>query len=162
MSISYFLYIPQIPGSSQNPLHPRTIEITNFSWGTNQIGKFVQNPATQRVVKLPEAQPQNVSFGTGQTIASPLLFAQVGAGSRLPQATVYGLSPGDTQDFMILVFTDVLFTSMTAGSNGGDLPTEIYSMEYLTSTYTYVPKNEKGEFLAPVTRRFDSTNQSVG
>jgi type VI secretion system secreted protein Hcp len=155
MASDIFAKIGDIKGESQDDKHKDEIDVLSFSWGVSQTGTLAHGGGGGEG----KAQFNDFNFTTNVSKASPALFLACASGQHIKDATIAVRRAGDNkaqQDYLILKMTDVLVSSyQTAGSSGGDRPTENVSMAFAKVEFTYKPQKPDGSLDAGITTGWD-------
>ncbi len=146
MAVDYFLKIDGIPGESQDHKHKDEIQLMSWSWGESQHGTMAFGGGGG----AGKVQMQDFTFVMHVNKASPKLLLACANGEHIKNAIMTARKAGkDQQDYLKLVFTDILISSFQTGGSG-DLPTDSISLNYSKIEYEYKEQNVDGTLKGPV------------
>ena len=136
-AVSMFLDIPGVSGESTDPVHTNQMDVLAWSWGMSNSGS-AQVGGSGGTGKV---NFQDVSFTKYVDTASPLLMLHCANGVHFTTATLYVLKSGATpNDYIKIIMTDVLVTSVSSGGSGGeDRLTENVSLNFAKVEFDYTP-----------------------
>jgi type VI secretion system secreted protein Hcp len=153
MASDFLLEIDGIEGESQDTKHPKTVEVSSFSWGISQAGSF----ASGHGGGVGKASFQDLHFTSHVGKASPKLALACATGQHIAKATLFVRKAGeDPQDYYKVILEDVLVSSyQSAGSSGGDLPSDGFSFNYAKIEFDYSVQDAKGKIAAPIIMKYN-------
>lgn len=137
MSVNYYLYINNIVGETDDQLHKGWIQIEGFNLSFNQLN----DPAKGEKSSVFAA---NVAFSKGTSRVSPLLLTLITEGKVVPSVLVHGHIDGDSRDYLVWSYKQVVFKNILIGASGGDPSKESYTFEYQSVRHEYYPKMPDG------------------
>ncbi|SRR5258706_3746019 len=121
----YFLKIEKVDGESTDDSHKGEIELLSWSFGGSNPGSFDSNSGggTGRVAL------SDFTFMALQSKASPILFKYCCSGEHIPKATlVCRKAGGSQQEFLTIVMSPVLVSSIQSSASGGGDPKPMESV----------------------------------
>jgi type VI secretion system secreted protein Hcp len=133
----YFLELSGIKGESVDKQFKDAIDVQSFSWGVQNSGK---------------PHFQDLAIAKSVDAASPQLLLRAASGDPIATAklTVRKAGPSPAP-YLTLCLTDARVTSLsTAGSSGGDRPTESVTFSYSTIVESYRRQNADGSLAPPI------------
>jgi len=132
-----FLKLDGIKGESSDSVHPETIEIESFSWGTS-------NTNTAAGGGQGKASFSDIHFVTKLSKASPRLLSACAGGTNILSATLYARNPASTnQEYYQITLENIQISSLkqtgqsAASTNSTDRPTEQVSFAFSKITMSY-------------------------
>lgn len=134
-----FLKLDGVEGESGDANHRNEIEILSFQWGmTLQGTNTTANGAGGGAGKV---SLQDVHFVAKVSKASPKLMLACATGQHIESASFTIRSP-DGRDYLFIKLKPVYITSYQTGGSSGDIvPTDQFSLNFTTITYTYVARD---------------------
>jgi type VI secretion system secreted protein Hcp len=146
MAVDYFIKIGEVKGESKDKKYSDWIDVLSWSWGMSQSGSFGYGGGggTGKV------NIQDVSFMKRVDTASPDIMKHCAAGEHYPEATLIGRAAGGTQggpvEYMKIVLTDVIITSVQHSASGGadERPMESISLNFAKVAATYTGQEQTG------------------
>jgi type VI secretion system secreted protein Hcp len=126
MASDYLLELDGIKGESKDDFHRGTLQIESFSWG-------VSNSATGAGIGHKQFE-----FTKKVDKSSPLLFQSCCTGKHIPKAVLYGRkSTAEPSAYYTVTLTDVLISSYLGDAEGGDIPSDSFSLNYAKIKFDY-------------------------
>jgi len=123
----------------------------SWSWGESQTGTMSAGGGGGSG----KVHMQDFTFVMSVNKASPKLLLACANGEHIKNATMTARKAGkDQQDYLKIVFTDVLVSSFQTGGSG-DLPTDSISLNYTKIEYEYKEQNIDGTLKGPVKVHYD-------
>jgi type VI secretion system secreted protein Hcp len=138
-ALDMFLKVDGIPGESHDRQHRGEIDVLAWSWG-------LSNPANVGSEGSGKVSAQNFSFTKYLDRSSPILLQHVASGRHVANAVLTVRHAGEQPvDVLKMCFTNVVFTSLSAGGSGGeDRLTENVTFAFSQLEEKYTPQNESG------------------
>ncbi len=133
-AVDYFIKIDGIDGESQDKKHKGEVDVLAFSWGETRTGAQGGGGGGAGKVSV-----QDFRFSARTSKASPKLFLACATGEHIKKAVFTGRRAGQQQDFLTLLFTEVLVTSFQiGGSETADLsPVDEISLNFAKIEFEY-------------------------
>ncbi len=157
--VDYFLKIDGVDGESTDSKHKGEIQIESWSIGATNASSFTSGGgggAGKSVL-------QDLHIVKKTDKASAKLLTACCTGEHLKTATlVCRKAGGDQQEFLTLVLSPILITSLQAGGAAGAdvIPTEQVSIAYGKLEYKYKPQDDKGALGGEVIGGWDVTTNT--
>jgi type VI secretion system secreted protein Hcp len=143
MPFDSFIKIDGIPGDSSDKSHPKSIEVSSFSWGES-------NSTTPRSsgggMGSGKVSMQDFHFTMRTSIASPQLMLACASGQHIKDATLTVRKAGATQqDYLIVKLDDCLISSYSlSGAEGDDDPADEISLAFVKIDFVVREQDEGG------------------
>lgn len=138
--VDYYLQIDDIKGESADEDHRDWIEVLSYSWGASSAG----TAATGAGAAAARSTISDLTFVTGLSAASPLLFLATMDGRHIASAVLEGVTAGENRNrFLELRMSDVVITSYQSGGSSS-LPTDSASLAFAKITYSYWQQKADG------------------
>lgn len=117
MAVDMFLKIGDVKGESTDHKHKEEVDVLAWSWGLSQSGSMHMGGGGG----AGKVNVQDISLTKYIDKASPVLMQKCCSGKHFPEATLTVRKAGDKPlDYLKVVMTDVLITSVSTGASGGD------------------------------------------
>jgi type VI secretion system secreted protein Hcp len=152
-----YLKIESIPGESRDTVkHKDWIEIESFSFGMSRTASLPGGQAG--MLKL-----DSVSVRKSIDKSSPILMLKTCIGENIPEAVLEyqkTLPTGEDAVYLKIKMSDLLVSgySLSGGGGGGSsLPVDSLSLNFTKIEMTYIPYDDAGNPLEPVTAQCDFT-----
>jgi type VI secretion system secreted protein Hcp len=147
-----FLSLEGIPGESTDGRHRDEIEVLSFNLAIAQQAAHLGGGAGAGKVEM-----KDLLIVKAVDKASPRLFLACAAGERLKKAVLTVRRPGgDRADYLRIVLTDVLVTSVRLGGGGAEgRPQEEVSLDYGRIELEYTAVDQAGKGQGPVRAGWD-------
>lgn len=157
-----FIKLGDIKGESTGTGREDEIHVLGWSWGvtvgtagTVSTDESTIDPAGTREgeassTESTEVQRQEFKLTKFIDKASPKLYQFLASGNTMPeiQLTVQNEAEGQARtEYLIIVMTNVMVTSVNASGGGGDRPTETVTLNFAEIKWTYIEQDSSG---APV------------
>lgn len=142
-----------IPGESQDKDHHDQVDLLAWSWGMSNSGTTHSGGGGG----AGKASFQDINLTKYVDKSTPLLMLNCAKGAHIPKATVYVRKSGQPPiEYIKIVMTDVLVTSVSTGGSGGqDRLTENISLNFAQVEFDYVPTNKAGGADKPILFKWD-------
>lgn len=153
-AVDYFLKLEGIEGESQDAKHKGEIDIESWSWGESQTGTGASGGGHG----AGKVSMQDFHFVMKVNKSSPKLLLACASGEHIKKATLTCRKAGkDQQEFLKVVFSDVLVSSyQTGGSGHSDIvPTDQISLNFAKLEYEYREQKADGTLAGPVKAGWD-------
>ncbi len=142
MAADMFIKIGSIEGESISDGHKKDIDVLGWSWGMSNSG----SAHTGGGAGAGKVSVQDLSFVKYIDKASTNLIVGCCKGTHYPEATLVVRKAGGTPlEYMKIIMTEVLITSVSTGGGGGeDRLTENISLNFAKFKVIYQPQDSKG------------------
>lgn len=143
MAVDMFMDLKGVTGESQDSKHKGQIDVLAWSWGASNSGTFHMGGGGGSG----KANVQDISFTKYVDLSTTTLWEGCMMGKHYDSATLTCRKAGGTNpvDFLVIVMTDVLITSVTTGGSGGeDRLTENVSVNFAKVQVTYTEQSKTG------------------
>jgi type VI secretion system secreted protein Hcp len=143
MPFDSFIKIDGIPGESSDKSHPKSIEVSSFSWGES-------NSTTPRSsgggMGTGKVSMQDFHFTMKTSTASPQLMLACANGQHIKEATLSVRKAGATQqDYLIVKLNDCLISSYSLGGASEDPdPVDEISLAFVKIDFVVRSQSETG------------------
>lgn len=128
MASDYLLELDGIKGESKDDFKRGNLQIESFSWGVSNAGASGAGVGHK-----------GFHFTKKVDKASPMLFQKCCTGAHIPKAVLYGRkSTADPASYYTITLTDILISSYEGGAEGGDVPTDSFSLNYSKIKFDYI------------------------
>jgi type VI secretion system secreted protein Hcp len=144
----------EIKGDSVVEGHKDELQIQSFSWGVSNSGS--RHMGTGGGTGKGNFGDMSVMMFTDRS--SPALMLAVGTGAHIDTATLVVRKAGGDEavDFLKFTMTDCLVSSWsTSGSNGSDVSTDSFSVNFAHVQFEFVPQGAAGGAEGSVSHAFD-------
>jgi type VI secretion system secreted protein Hcp len=153
-AVDYFLKLEGVEGESNDEKHKNEIDLLSWSWGETQGGTMAYGGGGG----AGKVSMQDFHFVMKVNKASPKLFLACATGEHIKKATLICRKAGkDQQEFLKVVFTDLLVSSFQTGGSGGSdiIPLDQISMNFSKIEFEYKPQKQDGSLDAAVKAGYD-------
>lgn len=142
MSVDMFLKIKGVDGESVDSAHAKEIDIQSWTWGLSQS----VTTHTARGGGAGKVSVSDVSITKLVDKATPNLMKACCTGRHFDEAVITVRKAGDKPlEYIVLTMKDVIISNLNInGANGGDLVTEVLSLNFAEFSYVYVPQKKDG------------------
>jgi len=152
MASDIFAKIGDIKGESLDDKHKDEIEVLSFSWGVSNAGSMGYGSGGGEG----KATFHDLSFTHKVDKASPVLMQACATGVHLKDGTITVRKAGKgQQEFLVIKMNDVIITSVTHGSAGGDGASENVSIAFAKVAVEYKPQKADGSLDAGIHFKYD-------
>ncbi|HKB12294.1 MAG TPA: type VI secretion system tube protein Hcp [Vicinamibacterales bacterium] len=152
MAADTFAKLGDIKGESLDDKHKDEIEVLSFSWGVANAGSMGYGSGGGEG----KATFHDLSFTHKIDKASPVLMQACATGVHLKDGTITVRKAGKgQQEFLIIKMNDVIVTSVTHGSSGGDGASENVSIAFAKVAVEYKPQKADGSLDAGIHFKYD-------
>jgi type VI secretion system secreted protein Hcp len=152
MASDIFAKIGDIKGESLDDKHKDEIEVLSFSWGVSNAGSMASGSGGGEG----KASFHDLSFVHNVDKASPVLMQACATGTHMKEATITHRKAGKgQQEFLIVKMNDVIVTSVTHGSSGGNGHSENVSLAFAKVNVEYKPQKADGSLDAGIHFKYD-------
>jgi type VI secretion system secreted protein Hcp len=152
MASDIFAKLGDIKGESIDDKHKDEIEVLSFSWGVSNAGSMGYGTGGGEG----KATFHDLSFTHKVDKASPVLMQACATGVHLKDATITHRKAGKgQQEFLVIKMNDVIITSVTHGSAGGDGASENVSIAFAKVAVEYKPQKADGSLDAGIHFKYD-------
>ncbi|MDX6588007.1 MAG: type secretion system secreted protein Hcp [Solirubrobacterales bacterium] len=128
MASDYLLELDGIKGESKDDFKRGNLQIESFSWGVSNAGASGQGVSHKAF-----------HFTKKVDKSSPLLFQTCCTGKHIPKAVLYGRkSTTDPASYYTITLTDILISGYEGETEGGDIPTDSFSLNYSKIKFDYI------------------------
>lgn len=152
-AVDMFLKLNGIEGESQDSAHSKEIDVLAWSWGGRAAATLSGSVPTAG-----NAHNDELAITKFVDKATPALMLRMVTGTLISDATLTVRTNGTTPvEYIKIVFTNVLVTSLSTGSSGGeDRPTEEVTFFFGKVAFTYTPQDPTtGKAGTPITTTWD-------
>ena len=143
MAVDMFIKIGDLKGESQDKVHADEIDVLAWSWGMSQSGTMhVGGGGGAGKVAV-----QDLSITKWIDKSSAPLMQACSQGDQYKEAklTVRKAGGKSPLEYVILIMTDVIVTSISLGGSGGeDRLTENITLNFASYKYEYQPQKPDG------------------
>jgi len=153
-AVDYFLKLDGIDGESADSKHKGDIDLQSFSWGASQSGSFSSGGGGG----AGKVSMQDFHFVMNMNKASPKLMLTCATGEHIKKATLVCRKAGtDQQEYLKVVFTDVLVSSYQTGASagGGSGPTDQISLNFAKVEFEYKEQKVDGSLGGAIKAGYD-------
>lgn len=142
MAVDMFIKIGSIEGESISEGHKKEIDVLAWNWGMSNSGSAHAGGGAG----AGKVNVQDLSLTKYVDKASTNLIVACCKGTHYPEATLVVRKAGGTPlEYMKIILTEVLITSVSTGGNGGsDRLTENVSLNFAKFKVVYQPQDSKG------------------
>jgi len=152
MAADTFAKLGDIKGESLDDKHKDEIELLSFSWGVSNAGSMNYGSGGGEG----KATFHDLSFTHKIDKASPVLMQACATGVHLKDGTITVRKAGKgQQEFLVIKMNDVIITSVTHGSAGGDGASENVSIAFAKVAVEYKPQKADGSLDAGIHFKYD-------
>jgi type VI secretion system secreted protein Hcp len=152
MASDTFAKLGDIKGESLDDKHKDEIEVLSFSWGVANAGSMGYGSGGGEG----KATFHDLSFTHKIDKASPVLMQACATGVHLKDGTITVRKAGKgQQEFLVIKMNDVIITSVTHGSSGGDGASENVSIAFAKVNVEYKPQKADGSLDAGIHFKYD-------
>jgi len=152
MAADTFAKLGDIKGESLDDKHKDEIEVLSFSWGVSNAGSMGYGSGGGEG----KATFHDLSFTHKIDKASPVLMQACATGVHLKDGTITVRKAGKgQQEFLVIKMNDVIITSVTHGSAGGDGASENVSIAFAKVAVEYKPQKADGSLDAGIHFKYD-------
>jgi type VI secretion system secreted protein Hcp len=152
MAADTFAKLGDIKGESLDDKHKDEIEVLSFSWGVANAGSMGYGSGGGEG----KATFHDLSFTHKIDKASPVLMQACATGVHLKDGTITVRKAGKgQQEFLVIKMNDVIITSVTHGSAGGDGASENVSIAFAKVAVEYKPQKADGSLDAGIHFKYD-------
>ncbi|HXI28718.1 MAG TPA: type VI secretion system tube protein Hcp [Vicinamibacterales bacterium] len=152
MASDIFAKLGDIKGESIDDKHKDEIEVLSFSWGVANAGSMGYGSGGGEG----KATFHDLSFTHKIDKASPVLMQACATGVHLKDGTITVRKAGKgQQEFLVIKMNDVIITSVTHGSSGGDGASENVSIAFAKVNVEYKPQKADGSLDAGIHFKYD-------
>jgi type VI secretion system secreted protein Hcp len=152
MASDTFAKLGDIKGESLDDKHKDEIEVLSFSWGVANAGSMGYGSGGGEG----KATFHDLSFTHKIDKASPVLMQACATGVHLKDGTITVRKAGKgQQEFLVIKMNDVIITSVTHGSSGGDGASENVSIAFAKVNVEYKPQKADGSLEAGIHFKYD-------
>jgi type VI secretion system secreted protein Hcp len=152
MAADTFAKLGDIKGESLDDKHKDEIEVLSFSWGVSNAGSMGYGSGGGEG----KASFHDLSFTHKIDKASPVLMQACATGVHLKDGTITVRKAGKgQQEFLVIKMNDVIITSVTHGSAGGDGASENVSIAFAKVAVEYKPQKADGSLDAGIHFKYD-------
>jgi len=152
MAADTFAKLGDIKGESLDAKHKDEIEVLSFSWGVSNAGSMGYGSGGGEG----KATFHDLSFTHKVDKASPVLMQACATGVHLKDGTITVRKAGKgQQEFLVIKMNDVIITSVTHGSAGGDGASENVSIAFAKVAVEYKPQKADGSLDAGIHFKYD-------
>ena len=152
MASDIFAKLGDIKGESIDDKHKDEIEVLSFSWGVANAGSMGYGSGGGEG----KATFHDLSFTHKIDKASPVLMQACATGVHLKDGTITVRKAGKgQQEFLVIKMNDVIITSVTHGSSGGDGASENVSIAFAKVNVEYKPQKADGSLEAGIHFKYD-------
>jgi type VI secretion system secreted protein Hcp len=152
MAADTFAKLGDIKGESLDDKHKDEIEVLSFSWGVSNAGSMGYGSGGGEG----KATFHDLSFTHKVDKASPVLMQACATGVHLKDGTITVRKAGKgQQEFLVIKMNDVIITSVTHGSAGGDGASENVSIAFAKVAVEYKPQKADGSLDAGIHFKYD-------
>lgn len=142
MSVDMFLKIKGVDGESVDKSHAKEIDISSWTWGMSQSG----TTHTARGGGAGKVSVRDITITKLADKATPNLMKACCTGKHFDEAVITVRKAGDTPlEYVTLTMKDVIISDVSvSGATGGDLVTEVLTLNFAEFSYVYVPQKKDG------------------
>ena len=142
MAVDAFLKLGELKGESQVEGFEEMIQVLSWSWGMSQTG----TTHTGTGGGAGKVNVQDMAVTHYVDTASPNIIKACCSGEHFPEATMTLRKAGkDPLDYLVIELKDVIVTSVsTGGSEGEEMNTENFTLNFAGFKYVYQPQDNKG------------------
>jgi type VI secretion system secreted protein Hcp len=142
MAVDAFLKLGDLKGESRVIDFEEHIQILSWSWGMSQGG----TTHTGSGGGAGKVNVQDLAFTHYVDTASPNIIKACCSGMHFPEATLTLRKAGtEPLDYLIIKLSDIIVTSVsTGGSQGEEMNTENFTLNFAGFEYSYQPQDNKG------------------
>ena len=143
MAVDMFIKISDIIGEAQDKAHKGEIDILAWSWGMTQSGTMHTGSGGGGG----KVSVQDLSITKYVDKSTPLLMTYCSTGIQMPKASLTVRKAGGKEplEYVKLLMTDVIITSISCGGSGGeDRLTENVTLNFAEVEYKYQPQKKDG------------------
>jgi len=152
MAADTFAKLGDIKGESLDDKHKDEIEVLSFSWGVSNAGSMGYGSGGGEG----KATFHDLSCTHKVDKASPVLMQACATGVHLKDGTITVRKAGKgQQEFLVIKMNDVIITSVTHGSAGGDGASENVSIAFAKVAVEYKPQKADGSLDAGIHFKYD-------
>ncbi|HEX4842612.1 MAG TPA: type VI secretion system tube protein Hcp [Limnobacter sp.] len=153
MSVDMFLKIVGVNGESVDQSHAQEIDISSWSWGMSQSG----TTHTAHGGGAGKVSVNDITITKLADKATPTLMKACCTGRHFDEAVITVRKAGDTPlEYVKLVMNDVIISNISvSGATGGDLVSEVLTLNFARFRYAYVPQSRTGGAEGVVEAGFD-------
>jgi len=150
--VDFFLKIDGIPGESQDDKHKDEIQIESWSFAAAQEGTGAWGGGGG----AGKVKMEDMHFTKVVDKATPKLMLACATGEHLPKATLICRKAGkQQQEYLKITLTDCLVSHINAGSGGGVLPQDQFSLNFSKIEFDYKQQNKDGTLGGSVKVNYD-------
>ena len=153
MASDIFIKIGDIKGESTDDKHKDQIEVLSWQWGVSNAGSMGSGGGGG----TGKASFAELHFTHVLDKASPNLAMACANGKHIPDATLTIRKAGEKAlDYLVFKLSDVIVTSVQqSGHDGGGLPSESVSLQYIKIDQEYKPQKPDGSLDSGVSFKWD-------
>lgn len=142
MAVDAFLKLGDLKGESPDKDHEEEIDVLSWSWGMSQTGTTHRGTGGG-------AGKVNVSDLTivhAIDTASPAITLACCNGKHFEEAVLTLRKAGEKPlEYLVITMNDVIVTSVaTGGTEGEEVTTESFTLNFAKYKYSYQPQDNKG------------------
>jgi type VI secretion system secreted protein Hcp len=158
-AVDYFLKLDSIDGESLDNKHKGEIELDSFSFGAHNTGTLASGGGGGSG----KVQFQDLHFVAKISKASPKLLQACANGKHIIKGTIVARKAGrDQQEFIKVVFEDLLVSSYSVNGDGIVGPVDSSGMAFMKIEYSVAPQNPDGTLATPISMGWDvKANKAV-
>src|SRR5262245_28358400 len=153
MAVDYFLKLDGIPGESMDGKHKDEIQVLSYAFAEKQHGTFAHGGGGG----AGKVRMEDFKFTMHANKASPKLFLACATGQHIPKAVLtVRKSGGRQEDYMKIIFTNLLVSSYGTGGSGGDvLPVDAIALNFEEIEFEYKAQNVDGSLGAAIKGKYN-------
>ena len=158
MSVDMFLKIKGVDGESVDSAHAKEIDIQSWTWGMAQSG----TTHTARGGGAGKVSVSDITITKMADKSTPNLMKACCTGKHFDEAVVTVRKAGDKPlEYIVLTMKDVIISNLSVnGSSGGDLVSEVLTLNFAEFSYVYVPQKKDGGAYGKVEATFNIASNS--
>lgn len=143
MAVDMFIKIGDVQGEAQDKAHKGEVDVLAWSWGMSQSGTM----HTGSGGGAGKVNIQDLSVTKWVDKSSPVLMTYCSTGQQFKEAklTVRKAGGDNPLEYLIVVMSDVIVTSVSTGGSGGeDRLTENVTLNFAKVKMDYQPQKPDG------------------
>ena len=148
-----FLNFDGVEGDSQDAEHDKWIDILTVNWNIS----VNVSPAGGAQKEASKPVFSDITWTQEQDKSFPALFSRISEGTIIKSAEIDFTTSGDKGQrvFFELDFDDVILTSLSLSADANNLPAITGSFTYSKVEVTFIPQDNKGGNLSPISAEYD-------